>query len=179
MAEYYCQNSEALGPEIPRLVDKTPLNFLYIALIHLAMPDAKIIHLRRSAIDSCYAMYKTLFRLGYPFTYSLEDVGRYYIAYHRLMQHWRELIPHAFLDVDYEKLVSKQQPETRRILDYLELDWEDACLDFYQHKGAAATASAAQVRQPIYSSSVGRWKCYQQQLAPFVARLKEHGIDVG
>jgi len=178
LGQYYARSTEGLSPQSARLVDKTPLNFLYIGLIHLAMPDAKIIHLRRHPVDSCYAMYKTLFRMGYPFTYSLQDVGRYYIAYHQLMAHWRELIPGAFLDVDYEKLVLNQEPETRRILEYLDLDWEDGCLDFHEHKGAAATASAAQVRQPIYSSSVERWKCYQQQLAPFIARLKEHGIDV-
>jgi hypothetical protein len=80
--------------------------------------------------------------------------------------------------VDYEKLVNNQEAETSRMLDYLELDWEDACLDFHKHEGAAATASAAQVRQPIYSSSVKRWKCYSQQLATFVERLKENGIDV-
>jgi len=142
------------------------------------MPGARIIHLRRHPVDSCYAMYKTLFRMGYPFTYSLEDVGRYYIAYQRLMAHWRELIPQAFLDVDYEQLVYHQESETHRILDYLELDWENACLDFHKHQGAAATASAAQVRQPIYSSSVGRWQCYAQQLAPFIARLKEHGVEL-
>jgi len=179
LGRYYTRSTEGLGPYGFRLVDKTPLNFLYIGLIHLAMPDAKIIHLRRNPVDSCYAMYKTLFRMGYPFTYSLEDVGRYYIAYHQLMDHWRKLLPGVFLDVDYEKLVHNQEAETHRMLDYLELDWEETCLDFHKHEGAAATASAAQVRQPIYSSSVKRWQCYARQLAPFVARLKEHGIDVG
>lgn len=178
MGEYYTAATQSMAPEAARLVDKTPLNFLYLGLIHLSMPGAKVIHLRRHPVDSCYAMYKTLFRMGYPFTYSLQDVGRYYIAYHRLMAHWRKLIPQAFLDVDYEQLVTNQEAETRRILNYLELDWEDNCLEFHKHKGAAATASAAQVRQPIYSSSVGRWKCYQQQLAPFVSKLEEHGIDV-
>ena len=178
LGKYYSKSSEGLAPGVPRLVDKTPLNFLYIGLIHLAMPGARIINLRRHPVDSCYAMYKTLFRMGYPFTYSLEDVGRYYIAYNQLMQHWRELIPTAFLDIDYEELVNNQESETRRILSYLELDWEDGCLDFHRHTGVAATASAAQVRQPIYSTSVGLWKRYQKQLSPFVARLKEHGIDV-
>lgn len=178
MGEFYTAATQSISADATRLVDKTPLNFLYLGLIHLAMPGAKIIHLRRNPVDSCYAMYKTLFRMGYPFTYSLQDVGRYYIAYHRLMAHWRELIPNAFLDVDYEKLVNNQEAETRRILQYLDLDWEDNCLEFHKHRGAAATASAAQVRQPIYRSSVGRWKSYQQQLAPFVGKLKEHGIDV-
>lgn len=174
----YCESIDGFGNPSPRLIDKTPLNFLYIGLIHLALPNAKIIHLRRHPVDVCYAMYKTLFRAGYPFSYSLQEVGRYFIAYHGLMNHWRSSIPNAFLDVDYENIIADQEGQTRRILDYLELDWEDKCLDFHQHRGPAATASAAQVRQPIYSSSVGLWRKYQQQLGPFAARLKEHGISI-
>jgi hypothetical protein len=140
------------------------------------MPGARIIHLRRHPLDSCYAMYKTLFRVGFPFTYSLQDVGRYYMAYRRLMNHWRDCLPGRILDVDYERLVSDQEGETRRMLDYCDLEFEDACLDFHKQKGPAATASAAQVRQPIYSSSVSRWRSYERQLAPLAAKLREHGI---
>lgn len=174
----YCDGIDGFGVSSARLIDKTPLNFLYLGLIHLAMPDAKIIHLRRNPMDVCYAIYKTLFRTGYPFSYSLQDVGRYYIVYHRLMDHWRNTIPDTFLEVDYERLISDQEGETRRILEYLELDWEDTCLEFHRHSGPAATASAAQVRQPIYSSSVGLWRKYARQLAPFANKLREHGIDV-
>jgi tetratricopeptide (TPR) repeat protein len=172
----YCTGIAGFGHESARLVDKTPLNFLYIGLIHLAMPGARIIHLRRHPLDSCYAMYKTLFRVGFPFTYSLQDVGRYYMAYRRLMNHWRDCLPGRILDVDYERLVSDQEGETRRMLDYCDLEFEDACLDFHKQKGPAATASAAQVRQPIYSSSVSRWRSYERQLAPLAAKLREHGI---
>ena len=148
-------------------------------MIHLALPQARIIHLRRNPMDVCYAIYKTLFRSGYPFSYSLQEVGRYYIGYHRLMDHWRQTLPDAFIDVDYERLISDQVGETRRMLEYLGLEWEDACLDFHRHEGPAATASAAQVRQPIYSSSVGLWRRYEKQLTPFANRLCEHGIDIG
>jgi len=143
-----------------------------------ALPGARVIHLRRRPMDICYAIYKTLFRAGYPFSYSLQEVGRYYIAYHRLMDHWRKTIPGAFLDVDYESVVANPEGATRSILDYLELDWEDACLQFHRHSGPAATASAVQVRQPIYSTSVGLWRKYERQLAPLAAKLREHGIDV-
>ena len=177
LRDRYLASVDGFGSTAPRLVDKTPLNFLYIGLIHLAMPGARIIHLRRSPMDSCYAMYKTLFRAGYPFSYSLQDVGRYYIAYRKLMEHWRTCIPDAFLDVDYENLVAHQESETRRILDYLELPWEEGCLQFHRHSGPAATASAAQVRQPIYNSSVGLWRRYSRQLTPFEGKLREHGID--
>jgi tetratricopeptide (TPR) repeat protein len=173
----YVTGIEGFGHSAPRLIDKTPLNFLYVGLIRLALPDARIIHLRRHPMDSCYAMYKTLFRAGYPFSYSLQDVGRYYIAYHKLMDHWRAAIPDAFLDVDYEKLVANPEPEVRRIFEYLDLPWQGGCLDFHRHSGVAATASAAQVRQPIYTSSVGLWRRYARQLAPFENKLREHGID--
>jgi hypothetical protein len=174
----YCDSIDGFGNHAGRLTDKTPLNFLYLGLIHRALPRAKIIHLRRHPLDSCYAMYKTLFRAGYPFSYSLQEIGRYYIAYYSLMQHWRDCIPGAFLDVDYEDLVNDTPAQARRIIDYLELDWEDACLDFHRRGGAAATASAAQVRQPVYSTSVGMWRNYARQLAPFRERLREHGIPV-
>ncbi len=174
----YCDGIEGYGNPAARLIDKTPQNFLYLGLIHLALPGAKIIHLRRKPLDSCYAIYKTLFRAGYPYSYSLQDMGRYYIAYHRLMEHWRRHIPGGFLDVDYEKLVGDQENQSRRIFDYLELDWEDAALDFHHRSEPVATASAAQVRQPIYHSSVNRWRCYERQLKPFAGKLREHGIEI-
>ena len=173
----YCESIGGFGNPAPRLVDKTPPNFLYMGLIRRALPNARIIHLRRHPMDICYAIYKTLFRVGYPFSYSLQEVGRYYIAYHRLMQHWREVMPDGFIDVNYEDVVADLEGESRRIFDYLGLDWEEDCLRFHRLKSAAATASAAQVRQPIYSSSVGLWRKYERQLAPFAARLRERGIE--
>jgi tetratricopeptide (TPR) repeat protein len=178
LGKRYVQAIRGYGQDSALLVDKTPLNFLYIGLIRLAMPNARVIHLRRHPVDSCYAMYKTLFRMGYPFSYSLQDVGRYYIAYHGLMAHWRAVAPDSFLDVDYEELVSQPEEQSRRLIDWCGLDWEPECLEFYRSDAPAATASAAQVRRPIYSSSVGNWRNYEQQLAPFVARLQEHGIKV-
>lgn len=174
----YCEAIDGFRSKAPRLVDKTPQNFLYLGLIHLALPGARVIHLRRHPMDICYAIYKTLFRAGYPFSYSLQEVGRYYLAYHRLMEHWRTTIPSAFLDVDYERMVTDTEAEGRRIMKYLGLDWEDACLQFHKHSGPAATASAAQVRQPIYRSSVGLWRQYSRQLAPLAARLRERGIAI-
>jgi hypothetical protein len=174
----YASAIDQYGFEGRRLVDKTPLNFLYIGLIHLALPGARVIHMRRHPLDSCYAMYKTLFRMGYPFSYSLQDVGRYYIAYHRLMAHWRRATSGSILDVDYESLVHNQETESRRIIEWVGLEWESACLDFHQSTTPAATASASQVRQAMYSTSVGNWRHYEKQLAPFVNRLREHGIAV-
>ena len=177
LGKKYCESIGGFGNPAPRLVDKTPPNFLYMGLIRRALPNARIIHLRRHPMDVCYAIYKTLFRVGYPFSYSLQEVGRYYIAYHRLMQHWRNVMPDAFIDINYEDVVADLEGESRRILDYLGLDWEEDCLRFHRLKSAAATASAAQVRRPIYSSSVGLWRKYERQLAPFGARLRERGIE--
>lgn len=160
-----------------RVINKLPENYLYLGLIRLALPGARIIHLRRHPLDSCYAMYKTLFRMGYPFSYSLEDLGRYYVAYHALMAHWRAVMPGAFLDIDYEELVDSQEATSRRMIDFCGLDWEDACLDFHRNASPSATASAAQVRRPVYRSSVQRWRAYSKQLSPLAEYLTAHGID--
>lgn len=174
----YIKSSSARGIKAPYLIDKTPANFLYIGLIAKALPNAKIIHLRRNPMDSCYAMYKTLFRMGYPFSYSLEDLGAYYVAYHGLMEHWRSELPDRILDVDYEALVANQEAQSRRMLDHCGLAWEEACLDFHKNKSASATASAAQVRQPIYKTSVEKWRHYESELAPLKSIFEDAGIAV-
>ena len=178
MGRRYCSTIDGFGDVSARLIDKTPLNFLYIGLVRLALPEAKIIHVRRQPMDICYAIYKTLFRAGYPFSYSLQETGRYFLAYHRLMEHWRKVTPEAFLDVDYESLIAGQESETHRVIHYLGLDWEENCLNFHRNAGPAATASATQVRQPIYSSSVGLWRRYEAQLAPLAGKLREYGISI-
>jgi tetratricopeptide (TPR) repeat protein len=167
----------SFGVPAPGLINKTPQNYLYLGLIHLALPGARIVHLRRHPLDSCYAMYKTLFRMGYPFSYSLEDLGHYYLAYHRLMAHWRACVPGSFIDIDYEALVDDQVGVTRRLLSYGALPWEDACLDFHHNPTPAATASATQVRQPIYRSSMRRWQAHAEQLAPLADFLTAHGVN--
>ena len=165
------------GKGAAHLINKTPANYLYLGLIHRALPNAKIVHLRRHPLDSCYAMYKTLFNMGYPFSYSLADIGHYYLAYHRLMQHWREHMPDSFLDVDYETLVDQQESTTRAMLAYCGLPWENSCLEFHKNAAPAASASASQVRQPVYRRSLQRWRDYADDLAPLAAFLTGHGID--
>ncbi len=158
------------------LVDKTPSNFLYIGLIAKALPGARIIHMRRHPMDGCYAIYKTLFRMGYPYAYSLEDLGQYYIGYHRLMEHWRSVLPGRVLDVDYEDLVANQEKVSRSIVSHCGRDWQDACLNFHENQSPTATASAAQVRQPVYQTSVAKWRRFEEELAPLHAMLVEAGI---
>ncbi len=162
-----------------RQIDKTPANFLYLGLIAAALPQASIVHIRRRPMDACYAMYKTLFRMAYPFSYDLHDLGHYWLAYERLMTHWRSLLPpERFIEIDYEDLIANQAAVTRRLLAHVGLAWEDACLSFELNAQPSLTASAAQVRQPIYSSSVALWRRYQSQLAPLAAIFRGAGIDI-
>lgn len=174
----YLARVDGYGRTRPRFVDKTPLNLLYLGLIALALPGARVIHLRRDPLDSCYAMLKTLFRMGYPFSYDQADLGRYYGAYRRLMDHWRTQLPRAFLDLDYEALVGHPEQETRRLLDWCELGFHPACLAFHRHAGPTATASAAQVREPMHTRSVGASRRHWEALAPLRAALAAQGVAV-
>jgi len=162
-----------------RQIDKTPVNFLYLGLIAAALPNARIIHLRRNPMDACYAMYKTLFRMAYPFSYDLSDLGRYWVGYDRLMAHWRKVLPAGrLLEVDYEGLVADQETVSRRLVDFAGLPWQPQCLSFERNTSPSLTASAAQVRQPLYSSSVGLWQRYAHELAPLRHQLIAAGIPV-
>ncbi len=162
----------------PRCIDKTPWNFLYLGLIALALPNARIIHLRREAMDSCFALFKTLFRSGSPYSYDLSDLARYYLSYHRMMEHWRRVLPGRILDLDYERLVQSQESATRELLDWCELPFESQCLEFHLNTTPAATASAAQVREPIHARSMGLWKHYARQLVSLAAALRQGGLAV-
>ena len=174
----YCRSVEGLLPGHRTLLDKTPANFHFVGMILTALPNARIVHLRRHPVDSCYAIYKTLFRKGYSYSYDLRDMGRYYLAYARLMAHWRQVLPGRFLDVSYEDLVANQEAESRRMVAFCGLEWEDACLSFEKNASPSLTASAAQVRQPIYKTSVALWRRYERELEPLVRILREGGIAV-
>src|SRR5277367_2947295 len=152
-------------PPGSRFIDKMPLNYLYCGLIMRALPKAKIVHLTRQPMASCYSMYKTLFRDGYPFSYDLREIGRYYVAYRRLMQHWEAVVPGAVYEVRYEDLVAKQLTTTRQLLAFCGLELEDGCTDFHRNPAASTTASASQIRRPIYTSSVSQWRHYEAELA--------------
>jgi Sulfotransferase family/Tetratricopeptide repeat len=178
IGQEYCRSVEELFPGEQRPLDKTPRNFLYLGLIAKALPRAKIIHLRREPMDACYAIYKTLFTEGFEFSYSLEDLGRYYIAYLRLMDHWRSRFPSAFLDVSYEELVTNQEAVTRRMVSFCGLEWEDACLAFEKNTTPSLTASAAGVRQPLYKTSIGLWRRYEEELAPLLRIFEEGGVQI-
>jgi tetratricopeptide (TPR) repeat protein len=156
-----------------RFVDKLPTNYLYAGLIRRALPRARIIALARGPMDSCYAMYKTLFNGAYPFSYDLTELGQYYVAWHRLMRHWGSTLGESLLIIQYEDLVTHQEAVSRQMLQHCGLAWEDTCLSFHDQKAAVTTASATQVRQAMYSSSVGKWRHFEAELQPLNAALRQ------
>jgi hypothetical protein len=174
----YLARARASGAIGDYFIDKMPLNFLYCGLICRALPEARIVHVHRHPMAACYAMFKTLFEDAYPFSYDLSELGRYYLAYRRLMQHWGRVMPGRIYELRYESMIEDQRGETQRLLAFCGLDWEDACAQFHENPDPSTTASAAQVRQPIYDSSVNQWRHYGGQLADLRRLLAEGGIDV-
>jgi predicted Zn-dependent protease len=159
-----------------RLVEKLPMNYLYIGAIHRALPDAKILLIGRSPLDSCFAMYRTLFGDAYPFSYDFEDLGRYYAAYQGLINHWRSVLGESLQEVVYEDLVREPKQIGAIIAGYCGLTWSDEAVDIQNNQSVSLTASAAQVRRPIYGSSSGRWRHYHRHLGGLIATLRGHGV---
>jgi len=172
LGEGYIQRTQKYRRGAPRFIDKNPNNFNYIGLLRLILPNARIINARRHPLDSCLGSYKQLFAQGQPFTYDLTEIGEYYLQYQRLMDHWHQVLPGFVLDVQYEDVVGDLEGQVRRILDYCDLPFEQACLDFHQTERAVKTASSQQVRQPIYSSSVNFWENYQSHLSELIEVLE-------
>jgi tetratricopeptide (TPR) repeat protein len=160
-------------PRNTRFIDKTLQNYLHCGIIHAALPRAKIILVHRHPLDACWAMYKAHFQEGlFSFSYDQLELAEYYLAFRRLAEHWRSVLPaHALLEVRYEDVVAQQAAQSRRITDFVGLPWEEDVLRFHESKVPSATASAVQVRRPIYSSSVGKWRFHAQRLGPLHARL--------
>jgi tetratricopeptide (TPR) repeat protein len=172
----YLERTRPATSQRPHFTDKMPLNYLYCGLIHRALPNARIVHVTRHPMASCYAMFKTLFKDGYPFSYDLDDVARYYVGYRKLMDHWRETMPASIHDISYEQLVRDQEGESRRLLAACGLEWESGCLEFHRNPTVTTTASASQVRRPMYDSSLQQWRHYESQLGGLRNRLLAAGI---
>jgi tetratricopeptide (TPR) repeat protein len=157
------------------ITDKMPANFLAVGLIHLMLPNAKIVHIKRNAADICLSCFTKLFNNSQYHTYDLSELGRYYVNYARLMEHWSNVLPEgAFLDVQYEDLVANKEAQTRRLIEYCGLEWNDACLESHKTERSIKTASISQVRQPVYTSSVERWRRYEKHLQPLLEVLGEY-----
>ena len=153
------------------IVDKMPHNFLRIGFIRAILPNARIIHCTRAPLDNCLSLFKTDFRKGHPYSYDLGELGQYYKLYRELMDYWKTTLPGFIHDLNYEELVSHQEEQTKRLLQYCELPWDDACMNFHKTRRKIKTASNAQVVRPIYQDSVKLWKRYENYLEPLISTL--------
>ncbi|NNC78019.1 MAG: tetratricopeptide repeat protein [Woeseiaceae bacterium] len=176
LGEAYIRSTAKIRGSTPLFVDKLPSNFLYLPLILKALPNAKIVHLRRNPMDACFSSFKQLFADAYPHSYEQAEIARHHARYFHLMEYWRERFGDRFHEVEYEKIAADVEPNARALIEFLGLPWEEACLNFHQQTSAVTTASAVQVRQPAHTKSIGRWKRYEKHLAPMRQTLQEFGI---
>ena len=168
----YLRGIQTMAPNAERVTDKMPSNFRFAGLIHLALPNARIIHTRRDPVDTCVSCFSTLFARGQPFAYELGELGHYYRAYERLMDHWQAVLPEGvMLEVRYEELVADLEGQARRLVAHCGLTWDEACLTFYRTQRPVKSVSATQVYQPLYNTSVGRGSCYGDLLQPLFDAL--------
>ena len=177
LGQDYLARMRASGIEAPCLLDKMPLNYLYCGLIRRALPRARIVHIRRDPMAACYAMYKSLFKDGYPFSYDLRELAQYYAGYRRLMSHWEATLPGALLTLRYEELVAEPADRIRQVLRFCGLEWEEACADFHLNPAPTTTASAAQVRRRMYDTSIAQWRHYERQLDELRGQLLAAGVS--
>lgn len=168
----YIESTRKFRLGAPYFIDKNPNNFIFIGLLRVVLPGAKIINAMRHPLDSCFGTYKQLFASGQPFSYDLTELGEYYLQYHRLMEHWNRVTPGFSLDVRYEDVVGDLEGQVRRILDFCSLPFEENCLRFHETERAVKTASSEQVRQPIYSTSVNLWRHYEAHLGELIQILE-------
>ncbi len=172
LGEAYLASTRHRTGKHPRFIDKLPGNFLYAGLIAAALPNAAIVHIHRNPADAGFAMYKTLFNQAYPFSYDLREIGRYIRGYQKLMAHWRQLLPNRIIDVAYEQLVDDPERVLREVSQRCRLSFDPRSLAFFRSSEAVSTASAAQVRQPIYRTSVQSWRHYARHLGPMLEELE-------
>ena len=175
-ANYFANSHGDTGSD--RIIEKLPMNYLYLGAIHRALPEASILLIRRSPLDSCFAMYRTLFGDAYPFSYDFEDLGRYYAAFERLMNHWRNVLGERLREVVYEDLVREPRRIGPILAQHCGIGWSDAAIEIQNNQSVSLTASAAQVRRPIYGSSSGRWRHYHRHLGGLISALGRHGVSL-
>ena len=166
LGEKYLSDTRVYRSGKARFIDKMPNNFRHIGLIHLMLPNARIIDARREPMACCFGNLKQLFAKGQEFTYSVEDIARYYRTYLELMRHWDAVLPGRVLRVQYEDLVADLEGNVRRLLDFCGLAFEPACIEFHKTERSVRTASSEQVRQPIYREGLEQWRHYEPWLEP-------------
>lgn len=168
----YLKELNRYSQDALRITDKMPFNFLKIGLIKQLFPKARIIHCKRNALDTCTSIFLNYFISGNEFSYDLTEIGQFYLDYERLMKHWHSLFPAEIFNVQYESLIDNQDEVTHQLIEYLDLDWDEDCLDFHHNDRAVKTASNLQVRQPLYTKSVKKWKRYEAHLQPLMTTLQ-------
>lgn len=170
----YLAEIKKIAPNAKRIVDKMPGNYQFIGIISKILPGARIIHTKRNSIDCCFSIYTRLFLEQVHYAYDLSELGHYYKLYEDLMDHWRGLLSDGIMiEVNYEGVVDDLEVEARKILDFIDLEWEDRVLGFHKQVGVIKTASAAQVRKPIYQTSIQRWRVYEKHLRPLIELLEQ------
>jgi len=183
LGDEYIERTTIQRSGAPFFIDKMPNNFPHVGLIHLILPNAKIIDARRHPLGCCFSGFKQLFARGQNFSYNLVDIGQYYRDYVELMDHWDKVLPGRVLRMQYEEVVADTENQVRRLLDYCGLPFEEACLRFYETKRAVRTASSEQVRQPIYGAAVEQWRHYLPHLGPLIEVLgpvmDSESVDLG
>jgi Tfp pilus assembly protein PilF len=177
VAQHYAALAGA-GSSSAMIVEKLPMNYLYVGAIVSALPRAKILAVKRSPLDSCFAMYRTLFGEAYPFSYDFEDLARYFSAYERLMGHWRAVLGPRLHEIVYEDLVREPARGGAAAAAHCGLVWNAAAIEIQNNTSVSLTASAAQVRRPIYGTSSGRWRHYRRHLEPLIGALRRQGVAV-
>jgi len=168
----YLERTAVVRSGAPYFIDKMPNNFAHVGLIHLILPNAKILDARRHPMACCFSVFKQLFAQGQAFSYSLDEIGRYYRDYVGLMSHWDSVLPGRVFRIEYEAVVEDTEKQVRRMLDYCGLEFERGCLEFYRTERTIRTASSEQVRQPIYRSAVDQWRYYEAHLGPLKQSLE-------
>ena len=181
IAQLYLQRLREVDAAALRVTDKMPGNFNHLGLITRIFPKARIIHCRRNPVDNCLSCFIQNFGAeGLSWSFDLEDAAHQYRDYHRLMAHWREILPPGrMLEVDYEDTVADLEGQARKLVDFVGMEWDDSCLSFHENKRAVITASHDQVRRPIYNTSVGRWKKYGPKVTPLVEALSDFMDESG
>ncbi|MDH6504769.1 tetratricopeptide (TPR) repeat protein [Polynucleobacter sphagniphilus] len=175
LGQEYLDRLRAHAPDAKFITDKMPSNYILMGLIPLILPNAKIVHVKRNALDTCLSCYTRLFNKHQDASYDLSELGRSYKNYRRLVEHWKQILPSdAFYEVNYEDLVDDIEGQSKALIRYCGLEWDPACLEFYENKRNIRTASVSQVRQPIYKSSVERWRNYEGHLQALITEIKEY-----
>ena len=174
IGEKYINNTKIYNSNQRYITDKDPLNFRWIGIIKLILPKSKIIHCMRDPKDTCWSLFKNFFTGQISFAFTQEELGKYYNLYRNLMKFWKQLIPSFIYDISYEKLIENQELETRKLLNFCNLDWDESCLKFFENKSLIRTLSISQARTPIYKTSIKSWKRYENDLVTLFRALDQN-----